>query len=76
MSDFDLYIDSTRWHEKDKWETGIPIRAKLRDGGYEAADIGVLEKDSLPAFLRSRGGDNIWAENIVGILLGHGQLHK
>jgi hypothetical protein len=76
MNEFDLYIDLTRWQEKAAWETGIPVRAKQRDGGdYLTVDIGLLEKKSLLAWLRSRGGNNPLAENCVGMLLGHGQLH-
>ncbi|MBN3945920.1 MAG: hypothetical protein HWQ38_05295 [Nostoc sp. NMS7] len=71
----DLYIDSARWRNKDDWQTGIPVRAKLRNGDHKTADIGVLEKASLLAWLRSHGGDNPVAENTVGILLGHGHLH-
>ena len=73
-TEFDLYVDSDRWRYKNDWRTGIPIRAKLRNGNLVTADIGVLEKDSLLAWLRSHG-DNIVAENVVGIILGHGHLH-
>lgn len=50
--------------------TGIFIRAKSEEG-WEAVDIAVLDKKSLLRFLRARGGKNVWAENVVGILLGH-----
>jgi hypothetical protein len=55
--------------------TGILVRAKLGGvvGNY---DIAELDKASLLAWLRSRGGDNPWAEDVVGILLGHGYLHE
>ena len=56
--------------------TGIFIRAKNPDGKYESLDINVLDKESLLSWLRSRGGNNEWAENVVGILLGHNNLIK
>lgn len=51
-------------------DTGIYVRAKLGDkwGSY---DIAELDAKSLLAWLRSRGGENRWAENCVGLLLGH-----
>ena len=55
-------------------ETGIYVRAK-RDGKWESVDISELTAESLLQWLRSRDGDNPWAEDVVGILLGHGHLH-
>ena len=56
-------------------ECGIPIRAK--DGErWITADIAALDKPSLLAWLRSRGGNNPFAEDVIGILLGHGYLHE
>jgi hypothetical protein len=52
-------------------ETGILVRAKNAWGLWEAVDIAHLSLDSLYEWLRSRGGDNPWAENTVAILLGH-----
>lgn len=51
-------------------ETGIYVRAKLGDqwGTHDIAHLGAA---SLLAWLRSRGGENPWAENCVGMLLGH-----
>jgi len=54
--------------------TGIYVRAKMPSGKWVSADIMVLEKDSLLSWLRSRGGENPWAENTVGIILGYGTL--
>jgi hypothetical protein len=50
--------------------TGIYVRAKLDDkwGSY---DIATLDRTSLCAFLRARGGKNEWAENTVLAMLGH-----
>jgi len=53
--------------------TGIFVRV-LYNGKWINADIAILDKASLLAWLRSRGGENEWAENTVGILLGHGSL--
>lgn len=55
--------------------TGIFVRAWNADGRCVNACISELDKASLLAWLKSRGGDNRWAEDVVGILLGHGHLH-
>ena len=49
---------------------GIFARA-LKDGEWKSVDIYELDYTSLIAWLRSRGGDNPWAESTVAILLGH-----
>ena len=63
--------------------TGITVRALVkssrpdeRPDDYECVDIGELDKPSLLRWLRSRGGANEWAENVVAILLGFGPLHE
>lgn len=53
--------------------TGIFVRAQTVKG-WASVDIGQLDAPSLLSWLRSRGGDNAWAENVVGILLGHGHI--
>lgn len=55
--------------------TGIFVRAKFHEM-WGSHDIAELDKKSLPAWLRSHNGDNKLAENVVGILLGHGSLHE
>ena len=50
--------------------TGIYVRAFI-DGKVDNYYIAELTAESLLEFLRARGGDNRWAENTVGILLGH-----
>ena len=55
--------------------TGIFIRASL-NGKFDTYDIDQLDSESLLTWLRSRGGNNPWAENVVGILLGHEHLVK
>ena len=67
----ELQVDPNRMrHMKG---TGIFIRAK-NDGKWDSVDIAALDKKSLLSFLRSRGGENEWAENVVGILLFHGNF--
>lgn len=51
--------------------SGIYVRAKDAEGKWGSYDIAELDKDSLLTFLKSRGGDNPWAESTVLILLGH-----
>lgn len=50
--------------------TGVYVRAR-HEGKWGSYDMAVLDRASLLEFLRSRGGDNPWAENIVGAILGH-----
>jgi hypothetical protein len=61
--------------DKGNPPTGGFVRAVTPGGKWVTADIALLDKDSLLAWLKSRGGDNPWAENIAGVLLGHGNLH-
>ena len=69
--ELDLRVDPAR---RNLERTGIYVRA--RDGErFVSADIDQLDKRSLLAFLRSRGGDNPWAEEIIGLIMGHGHLH-
>jgi len=74
----DLLIDEKRLEQSyiDNNHTGIYVRAKRESGKWESVDILCLTKDSLLDWLRSRGGDNPWAEDVVGILLGYGHLHE
>lgn len=67
-SQMELKIDPAR---KDGARTRILIRAQGPDGKWQNADIYDLDADSLRTWLRSRGGKNLWAESVVGILLGH-----
>ena len=69
-----LLVDGKRLEENVK--TGISVRAKFPDGHFGTADIYFLTKESLLEWLRSRGGENVWAENVVGVLLGHGTIFK
>ena len=62
-----LHVDESRL---GKNSTGIYVRAWLKDsvGSY---DIFELTKESLHEWLKSRGGNNLWAESTVAVLLGH-----
>ena len=77
----ELTVDTERYEDSIEWagtdvliETSVFVRAKTPDG-WDSVDIATLDKSSLLSWLRSRGGDNRWAEDLVGILLGHGHLH-
>lgn len=63
-----LNVDPVR---KDGGSTGIFVRAVDVDGRLRPVDIVELDRPSLMAWLRSRGGDNRWAEDVVLRLLGH-----
>jgi hypothetical protein len=67
-----LRVDLQREHdaEIEGASTGIYVRA-LRDNIPGSYDIATLDRDSLFRWLRSRGGANPWAENVVAVLLGH-----
>ena len=69
-----LIVIEDRWVEKDKWSTGIYVRALTPDG-ITSADIATLTPTSLLKWLQMDGGSNPLAENTVGVLLGHGHLH-
>lgn len=72
----DLHIDPQRAVMAENFpRTGIFVRAKDQSGKHQSVDIALLNKASLLALLCSRGGHNEWAENIVGMLLGHGAFH-
>lgn len=51
--------------------TGIFVRARGSNFKWDNFDIAELNRNSLKAFLRSRGGMNLWAENVVASILGH-----
>jgi len=72
-----MKIDPERWKgDTDEAVTGIFVRAQDPDGNWQSADIWCLEPESLLEWLRSRGGENPYAENVVGVLLGRGHLVK
>ena len=72
----ELKVDKKRWAEKDAWgKTGIFVRALMSDNKWKSVDIVMLEKESLLKWLKSRDGNNPYAEDVVGILLGYGHLH-
>lgn len=67
----ELRTDPERVEQYDGEGTGIFVRAKDSEGRWTNADILHLDLPSLRAWLRSRGGENEWAESVVEILLGH-----
>lgn len=70
-----LKIDQARRFRRGESTTGIYVRA-LDGTRWVSCDICELDKASLLEWLKSRGGDNPWAEDVVGILLGHGHFHN
>jgi len=69
----ELIVDPTRVSDHGQTHgisTGIYVRARLGDK-WGSHDIIELSLDSLRVWLRSRGGENEWAENVVCMLLGH-----
>lgn len=70
-----LKIDSDRV-KMQMPKLGINVRAQNDSGSWETADITVLTAESLLEWLKSKGGDNPFAENLVGIIFGHGHLHE
>ena len=69
MAELELKILADRKDRHDS--TGIYVRAKNVEGKWGSYDIAELDRASLQAWLRSRGGENKWAESVVLILLGH-----
>lgn len=68
----ELTVDKYRWEMFDTLRpTNIFVRTMLPDGSWDSVDIIYLDKESLLDWLRSRGGDNEWAEQVVLMLLGH-----
>lgn len=68
----ELAVDKYRWEMVSYYhETGIFVRAMLPDGDWDSVDIIYLDKESVLEWLRSRGDDNEFAEDVVLILLGH-----
>jgi hypothetical protein len=68
-----LREDPERRHYAD---TGLYVRALRREGGFGTVDAIRLDKESLLAWLHSRGECNKFAEDVVGVLLLHGHLHS
>ncbi len=69
MLNVTMKVDESRYQQFGS--TGILVRAQRSTGEWVNADIADLTKESLDAWLRSRGGDNPWAEATVAIMLGH-----
>lgn len=71
MSDIRYTADPKRFNMVLTPETAVCVRGCRPDGSFGNVDIAELDKSSLLAWLRSRGGHNPFAENLVGQLLGH-----
>lgn len=69
----DYFVDTNLLNASNAIDrvTGIYVRA-MYNGVWGSFDICFLTKKSLLAWLRSRGGKNEWAENVVACLL-HGE---
>lgn len=63
----DLQVDESRMGLP---ECGIFVRAQ-HHGKWGSHDIAHLSVESLNDWLRSRGGENEWAESVVRVLLGY-----
>ena len=70
----ELAVDKIRLENDYSFHTGVFVRAKFPNGKWDSVDVSLLTKESLLEWLRSRGGNNPYAENFVGILLNYGQL--
>lgn len=70
VSNKSLTIDPFRKNDQAD-RTGIYVRAQDKDGNWGNFDIAQLDGPSLLAWLRSRGGENPWAETVVATLLDH-----
>lgn len=74
MPDTVVYKTDPRRIGRHQTTTNILVRAKGPQG-FDNFDIAELGRDSLIAWLRSRGGNNPWAESVVLMLLGHAPIH-
>lgn len=70
-----LYIDPDRAASSRIPLTRITTQAFLGDK-VDVYDITYLTKESLLRWLRANGGENTRAEDVLGILLGHGRLSE
>lgn len=71
----ELSVDPNRTTEATSpFRTGFPLRARFPDGSYGAADVAQLDRASLWSWLRSREGDNRFAESFLLQLLGHAPI--
>lgn len=71
-----LYTDPKREGPKLHGVTGIYVRAQGKDGNIGAFDLAELNAESLTAWLKRDGGNNLLAENCIRILLRHPQLSE
>lgn len=72
LNDQILFIDKSRY-KPDSDPTGIYVRGLLNNQ-WISTDMYFLDVESTLVWLRSRGGANLWAENLILLLLGHRQV--
>ncbi len=75
IKQFKLNVDPERHVDCTLESTGIYVRALSPKGRHMNVDIIRLDEESLRKWLKSHGGDNTYAEDVVCILLGH-YIHK
>ena len=68
MGDKPFYVEEARMGQ-GSYTTDILVRAMRADGTYFPADIWELDAISLLRWLRSRGHESPWAEQVVFLLL-------
>lgn len=72
-----LKTDPAREGNPNHEATGIYVRAwGTQTDHYGSFDIAELDRQSLIDWLRSRGGNNYWAESTVLIMLAHEGIKK
>ena len=76
MSGLELKVDPVRFAREELQDaTGIFVRAQL-DGKWGSHDCVMLDAVSFRRWIRSRGGVNPFAEDILGLALGYGRLSE
>jgi len=74
--DFNLQVDPDRLRPSYVDATSIYVRAQY-EGKWGSHDIAVLDAVSLLRWIRSKRSDNNhFAEDIIGVILGHGHISK
>lgn len=66
-----LKFDPQRRNRFQVARTGILVRAQNEDGKFENIDAVHLDASSMLVWLRSRGGYNPWAEQVLFRVLGY-----
>ena len=70
----ELHVDKDRFSKLH--ETGIHVKATY-NGKRGSYDIAYLDKESLLEWLHDeKHAETVFAENVIGKMLGHGRLHS